>query len=141
MLLMFAVGTCTAMIDQGTKALVAARLHDGSETIDLAAGVRLRRVVNRHYPWGSNGGILAMTIALVLVVAASAAIARSMHMPWVSVALGASVGGAVGNVIDGIRLRAVIDFIDLRVWPVFNLADAAIVAGALLTGWELLQLV
>jgi signal peptidase II len=45
------------------------------------------------------------------------------------VALGASVGGAAGNVLDRARRGGVVDFIDLRVWPVFNLADAAIVVG------------
>ena len=40
------------------------------------------------------------------------------------------LGGAVGNLIDRITLGYVIDFIDLRVWPVFNIADSAITIGA-----------
>ena len=61
-------------------------------------------------------------------------------MTWVSAALGSSLGGAMGNLIDGIGRRAVIDFIDLRVWPVFNLADAAIVAGAMIAACGALRL-
>ena len=40
------------------------------------------------------------------------------------------LGGAIGNLIDRITLGYVIDFIDLRVWPVFNIADSAITVGA-----------
>jgi signal peptidase II len=55
-----------------------------------------------------------------------------------SVAAGLVLGGAIGNLVDrvfrspGFLSGAVIDFIDLRWWPVFNLADAAITCGCLL---------
>lgn len=39
------------------------------------------------------------------------------------------VGGAIGNLIDRMRFGYVIDFIDFRIWPVFNIADCAIVIG------------
>ena len=44
-------------------------------------------------------------------------------------ALVLQLGGATGNLIDRVRLGYVIDFFDLRVWPVFNVADIAIVFG------------
>ncbi len=44
-------------------------------------------------------------------------------------ALSLILGGALGNWIDRLRFQAVIDFIDFRVWPVFNLADSAITIG------------
>ncbi len=40
------------------------------------------------------------------------------------------VGGAAGNLIDRIRLGHVIDFIDVHIWPVFNVADIAVCVGA-----------
>jgi signal peptidase II len=48
------------------------------------------------------------------------------------VAFSLILGGAIGNLIDRILFGYVIDFIDLRVWPVFNLADSAITIGALI---------
>ena len=52
---------------------------------------------------------------------------------WVAGALGAVIGGAVGNVIDRLRYGAVADFLDFHMgqwhWPAFNLADSAIVLG------------
>lgn len=43
--------------------------------------------------------------------------------------LGLALGGALGNLVDRIRLGYVIDFLDFQFWPVFNLADIAIVCG------------
>ncbi|MDD5252277.1 MAG: signal peptidase II [Candidatus Omnitrophota bacterium] len=48
------------------------------------------------------------------------------------------LSGAAGNLIDRLRFGYVIDFLDFRVWPVFNLADSALTIGALLLSWELL---
>ena len=51
------------------------------------------------------------------------------------VALGFALGGALGNLVDRIRLGHVTDFISVGSWPVFNLADAAIVTGVILLAW------
>lgn len=48
------------------------------------------------------------------------------------------LGGGVANLIDRARLGYVVDFIDLRIWPAFNLADAAIVIGSLILAWQIL---
>ncbi|MFZ5646128.1 MAG: signal peptidase II [Bacillota bacterium] len=50
----------------------------------------------------------------------------------VQVTLGLIAGGALGNLVDRVRFGEVVDFLDFRVWPVFNLADSAIVVGAAL---------
>jgi signal peptidase II len=46
------------------------------------------------------------------------------------------MGGAAGNLIDRLRFGCVIDFLDFRVWPVFNVADSAITVGAALLAWR-----
>ncbi|HNX81660.1 MAG TPA: signal peptidase II [Candidatus Omnitrophota bacterium] len=55
-----------------------------------------------------------------------------------SVALSLILGGAVGNLIDRIFLGYVIDFLDFRIWPVFNIADSAITVGAVIIGWHII---
>lgn len=50
-------------------------------------------------------------------------------------ATGMILGGALGNLIDRIRFGAVTDFIDIRIWPIFNIADTALSFGALLLLW------
>jgi signal peptidase II len=47
----------------------------------------------------------------------------------VPIGIGAAIGGATGNIIDRLRRGAVVDFVAIGPWPIFNLADAALVAG------------
>lgn len=56
----------------------------------------------------------------------------------VNLALGLQLGGATGNLTDRLRFGYVVDFIDIRVWPVFNLADFSIVLGLALLSYFLL---
>jgi signal peptidase II len=60
----------------------------------------------------------------------------------VALALGAVIGGAIGNVIDRLRFGAVVDFVDVHAWGwhwyVFNVADAAIVLGVCALVWDAL---
>ena len=58
---------------------------------------------------------------------------------WTRLALAMMLGGAVGNLIDRLRAGSVVDFLDFRFWPVFNLADSAIVVGMGLLAWQLLR--
>lgn len=58
---------------------------------------------------------------------------------WTVLGLGLILGGALGNLIDRARLGAVVDFLDFRVWPVFNVADSCITVGAALVALQLLR--
>ncbi len=55
-------------------------------------------------------------------------------------ALGLVLGGTAGNLVDRLRLGHVTDFIDIGIWPAFNLADSAIVVGVILFAYSLLRL-
>ena len=72
---------------------------------------------------------------------ASQAIAARLHWPWRCRQWGTwlILAGALGNLIDRLWFGHVIDFIDLRVWPVFNLADSAISVGIGLLLWGILR--
>lgn len=56
------------------------------------------------------------------------------------VAFSLILGGAIGNLIDRIVYGYVIDFIDFRIWPVFNIADSAITIGAILVTYKCFKL-
>jgi len=51
------------------------------------------------------------------------------------ISLGLILGGTLGNLYDRLVYGAVIDFLDFRIWPVFNLADSAITVGIILLMW------
>ncbi len=61
----------------------------------------------------------------------------SPHFTMIHIGLSFMFGGVLGNLYDRIRTGYVIDFLDFRIWPVFNLADAAILVGAFLIMWGL----
>ena len=110
------------LIEAGPFALDLSMVWNRGVTFGLLAG---------SAPW--HGWALA---ALALVVAA--ALLRWMaraETRFVALALGAIIGGAIGNVIDRLRFGAVFDFVDASAWGwhwyVFNVADAAIVLGVI----------
>lgn len=75
-------------------------------------------------PWITVG--LALTILAALFYNKSAWSMRAVEQT----AYGLMIGGALGNVADRVRFGYVVDYIDVHVWPVFNLADACVVIGA-----------
>jgi signal peptidase II len=102
------------------------------------AGLDLTMVWNRGVTFGLLGGdgLWNRLVLVVLAVAIALFLLRWMaqaETPWVAGALGAVIGGAVGNVIDRLRFGAVVDFLDAYWgdwhWYVFNVADAGIVCG------------
>jgi lipoprotein signal peptidase len=83
---------------------------------------------------GSDEAAWVLALVAAAITAALVVWLRAAPNRLVAVALGAVIGGAVGNVIDRLRFGAVFDFLDVHAagwhWPAFNVADAAIVAGA-----------
>lgn len=140
-MLVFAVAVAAFALDQATKTWVEQSLA-GRPPIRVIPGVlSLTFTTNsggafglgQSTPWIFVGATLV--VSAVIVVLALRPLRTS-----VALALGLILGGALGNLADralnGPRFRGrVTDFIDLHVWPVFNLADTAIVIGALILAW------
>jgi signal peptidase II len=131
-----ALAACGAVvaIDQGTKAIATSALSPGerSEVLPFLAFENTR---NEGIAFGLGGdvstAVIAAGLALLLVLLVSLAVSsRPSAMIWLPAGLLA--GGALGNLADRVRDEAVTDFIDLPLWPTFNLADVAIVAGVIL---------
>lgn len=98
--------------------------------------------VVHHRLWLQRGTNPPSLVALVtlLVVAALPLVIFSAAVPSAGVFAGLLVGGALSNVVESAARGAVVDYVCLRFWPSFNLADAAMTAGALgllVAVWEL----
>ena len=126
------VAAVVLVADQWSKAEVRARLDYGDTWPVGWELIRFTHVENTGAAFGifpGWGGAL-MIIALVLVAALTFVL---LTQPWVNrwytLALSAILGGAVGNLVDRVRLGAVTDFIDPTHYPAFNIADSAIVCG------------
>jgi signal peptidase II len=122
-------------LDQLSKRAVTTTFAPGESRIVIPHALWLTYVQNPRGAFGLFGSQPVLLIAMAFVVLGvfwlsfrdSAARSR-----LVRVAFGAIVGGAIGNIIDRFHYRYVVDFIDLRWWPVFNVADSCITIGVCL---------
>jgi signal peptidase II len=133
LLLAGGVAVLVVAIDQFTKTLAVDRLADGA--VDLFWTLRLNLSFNSGAAFGLGRGVgpvvLGLGVVMVVVLAVVGRIAMSRMLA--AVALGLLMGGALGNLADRLfrdNGGAVIDFIDLQWWPIFNVADVAITFGA-----------
>ena len=119
--------------DQATKLVVEARLPLGISIPVIPGVLAFTHVHNRGIAFSLLGGIpllVPVAIALTLLFLLFYNKARWSRRPVAQAALAMLGGGAIGNLVDRVRVGAVVDFIDVHVWPVFNLADIAVTAGA-----------
>ncbi|MDP7258164.1 MAG: signal peptidase II [Acidimicrobiales bacterium] len=136
------LGALVLALDQITKWWAVGALQ-GGRTIDLFWTLRLRLVHNTGAAFSRGEGLGPVIGLLVLgVMALLIRVAAKTADPRARLTVGAVVGGALGNFLDrsfrsddGLLGGAVIDFVDLQWWPVFNLADAVIVVGAVVILW------
>lgn len=78
---------------------------------------------------------LALTNVLVSAVVVYLIWKIKPENRYVKLSLALILGGALGNLIDRVLLGYVVDFLDFRIWPVFNIADSCVVVGAMLLGY------
>lgn len=126
------------LLDQATKHWALQQLADGP--IDLVGSLRLNLAFNTGAAFSGGAGLGPLIAVLVLVIVVVLVVKRRkvIHSPLGTVAVGMIAGGAVGNLSDrlfragdGLLGGAVVDFVDLQWWPIFNVADAAVVLGGI----------
>jgi signal peptidase II len=125
-------------LDQITKHWAVSSLNDG-RIIDVLGSLRFNLSFNRGMAFSQGTGLGPFIGVLGILVVLYLLIGMRKSSVSGAVFVGLVAGGAAGNIVDRLFrgeawLRgAVVDFIDLQWWPVFNIADAAIcIGGALL---------
>jgi signal peptidase II len=118
--------------DQASKAIVRGSIARG-ESVDLVLGINLVNTRNSGVAFGffSGGGAIVAIVAALALVALLVFFGTHLTRPLVWLPTGLLIGGAVGNLIDRAAEGAVTDFVDVSIWPAFNVADAAITIGVL----------
>jgi signal peptidase II len=134
-----AVAALVVLVDQLTKTWAVNSLGDGHD-VDVVWTLRFHLTFNGGMAFSQGRGLgpVIGVIAIVVVVVLLLSLRRT-GSAVAAVAVGLVVGGAAGNIIDrlfrsgrGFLGGEVVDFIDLQWWPVFNVADAAVVIGGVL---------
>lgn len=127
------IGIFVFFIDQLVKHLVLANMHFG-ESIPIIPGIfHITFVLNPGAAFGMLEHQRWIFVAVaMLVVALVLLFYRKLQQESLATRIGAGLllGGAIGNVVDRIQSGLVVDFLDFRIWPVFNIADIAICGGA-----------
>jgi signal peptidase II len=125
------VALAAVLADQLTKQIVSSRLMLDEE-LHVLGPFSIHHVQNS----GIAFGLFASATSLVIAVTGLAVLWMLLFFgrsgarhPVLPVALGLVIGGSVSNLVDRVRLGHVTDFLDLRYWPAFNLADSFIVVG------------
>ena len=117
--------------DQFSKYIVLTSMYPG-QSIPETGLFRITYVTNTGSAFG-----LFPNQTFFLIIASFIGIAillvfyhiHRVSSPILHISLGLQLGGAIGNLMDRLRLGYVVDFLDVGAWPVFNLADSAIVVG------------
>ncbi|MGB8799237.1 MAG: signal peptidase II [Candidatus Acidiferrales bacterium] len=129
--------TVSLLLDQGSKALVQARLRHRS--ISWGPLLRFRSVQNARNLYSSSVARFFFAALWFTALACTVGLYAGrgwFHEPVACVALAVAFGAAAGNLLDILRRRSIFDFIDLRWWPVFNLADVGIIFGLAVAFWR-----
>jgi len=134
-MLMLLAGGTALVVDQISKHVVARMLSESATAWRWSIFTITRRTFRVGEPQGlsHHAALLALwaLAALAGVIYVTLAAPSGGALP--RAALGSAIGGAASNLFDRLCRRGIVDFIAVGFWPVFNLADVAIVGGVLLT--------
>jgi len=131
----------SVFFDQASKALALIFLIPSRSVPLIGEYVRFTLILNRGAAFGISLGSYSHLILLVISLVAIVFIVfyylrSSARHGWKRFAFGLIAGGAIGNMIDRLAKKEVVDFIDCGIgdlrWPIFNIADIAVTLGVLL---------
>ena len=137
------VAFLTVALDQISKRAVMTNLRPGESwnpVASLERWVSLTYVTNTGAAFGlfPDYGTVFMVIAVVVIVTIIFYYRRLPGQQWlIQASLGLQLGGGLGNLLDRLLHGHVIDFVDFKVWPVFNVADSSLFIGALILAFHL----
>jgi len=127
------IASLVIIIDRFIKLLVFNNLFEGQSIEAIPKIFRITLVLNTGAAFGlfrdKNQFFIASSLIVIALIFVYMFIVRCKDLIILS-ALGLILGGAAGNLIDRVTFGYIIDFLDFRFWPVFNIADSAITTGA-----------
>ncbi|MYW66259.1 signal peptidase II [Streptomyces sp. SID8379] len=139
LVVLLAVAALAYALDLVSKLIVVAKLEHRDSIQVLGDWLQLEVIRNPGAAWGMGEAFtIVFTVIAAAVIVVIVRLAKKLYStPW-AIALGLLLGGALGNLTDrifrapGVFEGAVVDFIAPKHYPVFNLADSAIVCGGIL---------
>ncbi len=136
MIELFASCGALLLLDQWSKRTAHTRAAD--RPISWGPVLRIRYVTHCVNIYRRGSGRALLVLVWFTALASAILLYRSglwFQSRYAVLGLGLAFAGATGNLLDILRHRHIVDFVDLRWWPVFNLADVAILAGLAAAFW------
>jgi signal peptidase II len=130
----FLIATSIIIFDQYTKWLVRQRIPLGKSIPIIDKFISLTHITNIGAAFGilSNGRFFFIFLSSISIIVIIVLVFKFSFNLALSVAFGFILGGISGNLIDRLTLGSVTDFIDIKFFSVFNLADSAITIGTIM---------
>ncbi|MGI6727623.1 MAG: signal peptidase II [Anaerovoracaceae bacterium] len=124
------------IVDQFTKYIIQSNL-DLNQSVSVIEGVfHITYIHNYGAAFsileGKQGFFIAVTSVVIIAIIVYIVFNRHNAYPLLLVSLSLISGGGIGNLINRIQVGYVVDFLDFRIWPIFNVADIAVCCGCLL---------
>ena len=131
-----AVSVLVIIVDQLSKALIRSSIGPGGSR-HVVPGLTLVNAENSGIAFSLFTGseVVVIIVSVVVLAVVIGYFARHRDRRWMWLACGLVAGGALGNLLDRVRVGVVTDFIKLPDWPAFNIADASITVGVLTLVW------
>jgi signal peptidase II len=136
--MIFIIVTSVILLDQITKFLALRFLQLNTPVPLIKNFLNLTLVHNRGAAFGFFQNQLLLLVLVSLFAIGLILYNLKTNSIILKLSLSLILGGAAGNLMDRLRFGFVVDFLDLRIWPVFNIADSVITIAALFLTWGLL---
>lgn len=141
--MVFVITLIIVLLDQSAKFFVS-KILLYNQSVPVIKGVfHITLIHNRGAAFGilknQTPLFIFTSIFAIILIYISLRNGHNKRLSLYSVSLTFILAGAIGNLIDRVFFGYVIDFLDFRVWPVFNIADSAITVGAILLGWSIFK--
>jgi len=131
--ILFLVSLIIILLDQVIKLVIVKTMSLGQSIVIIKNIVHITYTTNTGAGFGilKNMNSFLMWISIIIIGIILYYYDKIPDKRFPQISAGLILGGAAGNLIDRIFISHVIDFIDFRIWPVFNLADSAITIGVI----------
>lgn len=145
LIVLLLIAITVLLLDRITKTMVVQNLalYSSWEPLPTLGRIfRITYILNSGAAFGlfQQGGNIFMIVALLVAAAIVYYVVTYPFLPgMLQLCLGLQLGGALGNMWDRMLQGAVVDFIDIGFWPIFNIADSSIVCGVILLAFWLWQ--
>jgi len=133
------ISVLIALLDQASKYLVRTQVGNPLNLIDGILEIRITQNTGAGFSIFQGNNAVLIIITIIILVAFAYYYKKIPDERRYTIPVALILGGGIGNLTDRLFFGHVIDFIDFKIWPVFNIADSAITVGAVVLIYHMVK--